>query len=360
MALEIKLTDTQIRPSKEFIEFLYHIQSRREFQDSWFDQLSERLKSGGGRRVAERFEKVAGQAIDSGMIQRAVLLSYEYTVALLLGQLDIIGRPTNKRFILVVGCPRSGGSYLTKQLYLALGVDPAGVPGLLAHDGFPKAWPFYIGDGHNQHTDMARYFAEYFVMLDLFFREGGNGREDIVVPKKDLNAAYHGAFYNHVLGPKAEFILTLRHPVACCISTYEKSGGLPLDGRFTVRSTIERFMQRDLEVLDGSRVILQQSDYFDVYLRYWELYHYSLALSGLCRDRKYRVIPYGKEHMEESATSYFRRFGSKDGPEEFRVFDKKDRHREWYSKAEMAMVRVADVWKTAGLRFPLEALHEGW
>jgi hypothetical protein len=295
------------------------------------------------------------------MIQQARLLSYKYTVALLLGQLDFIARPSNRRFIFVVGCPRSGGSYLTKQRYLTLNMDPTRVPGLLAHDGSPKAWPFYIGSGHNQHTDMARYFAEYFVMVDLFFERSSSARDGLVIPNKGFKRGLSWRFfYNHILGPNAEFILTLRHPVASCISTYEKSGGLPLDGRFAVRSAIERFVQRDLQALDGRQVSLQKSDYFDVYLRYWDLYHYSLVLTGLCRERKYRVVPYGKEHMEEGARAYFRRFNATGSSEEFKVFDKKGRHREWYAKAEAAMVRVADVWRTAGLRFPLEALQEAW
>lgn len=87
-------------------------------------------------------------------------------------------------FICVVGTPRHGGSYVTKQLFRAL-------------------------------------------------------ESMIPVTKKATKAAYQGGFFDRVLGPNAEYIITLRHPIPACISTYEKSGGLPADGRLAVRGNIE-------------------------------------------------------------------------------------------------------------------------
>ncbi len=42
------------------------------------------------------------------------------------------------------------------------------------------------------------------------------------------------------------------------------------------------------------------------------------------------------------------------------VFDKRDRHPDWFNKAEPVIKRVSEVWATVGLAFPLEEIMEGW
>ncbi|WJW75201.1 hypothetical protein QVG61_12005 [Thiohalobacter sp. IOR34] len=361
MGLEIKLTDTQIKPSKDFIDFLFRLRSGEKFKENWFDQLSERLKPGSAQQVEERLRRLEGQHLADPVIKEALLKSYNLTVALLIGETAMVKRfLAPYRFIFVVGCPRSGGSYLTKQAYMALGHDPERIPGLIAHDGFPKAWPFYIGSGHNQHTDMARYLAEYLVMVELFFAHRENPGQHTIIPKKDINAAYHGAFFNQVLGQNTEYILTIRHPATSCISTYEKSGGLPENRKFAVRSTIESFIQRDNTFTGADAHDLLRQDYFDVYLRYWEQYHYNLALTGLCTNRQHQVVAYTRDSMIDSAQAFYSRFSSDGSAEPFKVFNKKGRHPNWIKKAENAIYRVRDVWKLAGLDFPLEEIMEVW
>lgn len=214
MGLEIKLSDSQIPPSKDFLDFLFRFRSGKSFKETWYDQLSEKLKSGSGQQVEERLKQHANKPLTDEVVKQALVQSYNYIIAILLGELEMLRQVLQKyKFIFVIGCPRSGGSYLTKQLYLSLGMKPGKVPGLLAHDGFPKAWPFYIGNKHNQHTDMARYVAEYLVMVDMFFKDRPQHENKIIIPKKDLNAAYHGAFFSRILGQDAEYIITVRHPV---------------------------------------------------------------------------------------------------------------------------------------------------
>ena len=63
----------------------------------------------------------------------------------------------------------------------------------------------------------------------------------------------------------------------------------------------------------------------------------------------------------DTALDFYYRFGDRNPkPEEFQVFDKKDRHPEWHAKAEPVIKRVSEVWATVGLEFPLEAVMEGW
>ncbi len=39
MGLEIKLSDSQIPPSKDFLDFLFRFSSGNDFKETWYDQL---------------------------------------------------------------------------------------------------------------------------------------------------------------------------------------------------------------------------------------------------------------------------------------------------------------------------------
>jgi hypothetical protein len=105
---------------------------------------------------------------------------------------------------------------------------------------------------------------------------------------------------------------------------------------------------------------LLRSDYFDAYLRYWENYHCLLALSGLAANRSWTVVAYGKERLMTLARKLHERFGSAAALGEFKVFDKRSRHPDWNDRADKAIERVAQVWKLAGVEFPVAEVMEGW
>jgi hypothetical protein len=264
------------------------------------------------------------------------------------------------RFMCVVGCPRHGGTYLTKQLFVALGMDPAAVPNMIAHDGFPDATPFLLAPRHNSLTAMMYQTAEYLAMVEVFFAGQPLREGRIVVPKKATKAAYHGAFFLAMWGADTECIITLRHPVAACISTYEKSGGLPAGGRFAVRSNIEEWMQRDHAATGTAAELLAGRDYFDVYLRYWEQYHLQLALTGLLAAKRTTIVAYGRERLAACARRLTGDLGGAGAVEEFEVFDRRRRHPDWIGRAEPVVRRVAAIWDRVGLPFPLDEVMEGW
>lgn len=360
MGVEIKLSDKQFPVSPVFIDFLHRYLNEQRFDTTWHDQLSEELVSL-GKEVTENAAAVAPQVMQQPVGEQAIFRSYELLTGILTGVPEKL-RSFQERyqFICVVGCPRHGGSYLAKQLYLAIGMDPDEVPNVIAHDGFPDASPFDFKEGYNAYTTMTQNMAEYLAMVEVFFANSRLFNNRVVVPKKATKAAYHGAFFNSVLGPKTEYVITLRHPIAACISTYEKSTGLPEDGKFKVRGNIEEWARRDNVFTGEDPVRVFERDYFDVYLRYWEHYHYNLALTGLAANKNWTVVVYGQERITQLAQGFFTRFKSKAKPEEFKVFDKQDRHPKWNSRAEDAIRRVAAVWRTVGLRFPVEEIMEGW
>ena len=94
----------------------------------------------------------------------------------------------------------------------------------------------------------------------------------------------------HTEGFRDDYVVTLRHPIPAAISTYEKSTGLPGNGRFSVRGNIENWAHRDVLATGEDPEEIFKRDYFDVYLRYWEQYHYHLALSGLFAGRNREIV----------------------------------------------------------------------
>ncbi len=363
MSVRITLTDAHIPPSVPFLEFLDSWLAGVEFDgSSWAsygqerpERLGRRLSPGASQQLRQRI----GES-DAGM--RHLGRAYELFVALLIGDVDAIRAVQQRfRFVLVVGAPRSGGKYLTKELFRALGHDPSRVPAVLAHDGFPEAAPWRFDRSGTTWVESLHTMAEYLAMVEVFFAAADRHDDHIVVPKKATKAAYAPGLFQSVLGACADGVITIRHPVPSCISTFESAGGLPADHRFVQRGNIERLWARDLLSAGFSEREVADMDYFDAYLRYWEDYHVRLAMSGSNVTRHYRVVAYGAGRLMGEARRNADRFGPPAGDvEEFHVTDRRDRHPEWIARAEPALRRVGDQWARVSMTFPLDEIAECW
>jgi hypothetical protein len=362
MGVEIRLTDRELPVSPLYIDFLSHLLDGRPFDDGeWADQTSEALNFG-LPEVQRRAEAAAPRVMNDARGRELVGRAYSLLMALLCGDLAPIEALQRRfHFVNVVGIPRTGGSYLTAELYRALGFTPRKVPFAVAHDGFPEAGPFEIAPAANSWVRSLQTMAEYLSMVELFFGGGPPHQGRIVVPKKLTKGIYAGGFFHRILGEAVEHIITLRHPVAACISSYEKSGGLPADGRFAIRSNIEDWCRRDLLYTGCTAEELAQMDYFDAYLRYWEQYHYYVATTGLSANRDLRVVVYGKQRLERLAQEFHQRYGSPLQPGEFQVSAAaRQRHPDWIERARPAVMRVAAAWGRIGIPFPVGELMECW
>lgn len=360
MGVEIKFTDKQFPVSPIFIDFLYRYLNGKAFDTTWHNQLSEELVAMGDE-VRQTANAHAGEVMQDPEGQRIIYRSYQLLTAFLTGVPDQLRNLHERyKFVCIVGVPRHGGSYLTKELFRAVGMTPEEVPNVIAHDGFPDASPFDFATGYNAYTNMMQNMAEYLAMVEEYFSNSRLFKNLIVVPKKATKAAYHGAFFDKALGPHTEYVITLRHPVAAAISTYEKSTGLPEGGKFKVRGNIEEWVRRDNVYTGVPEDQVWDRGYFEAYLNYWEHYHYNLVLTGLRQNPNWTLVTYGKAPMERSAKSFFSRFHSQVNPDEFKVFDKRDRHPDWMKASEPAILRVREVWRTVGLEFPLDEVMEAW
>jgi hypothetical protein len=361
MGVEIKFTDKQFPVSPVFIEFLYNFFHEHQLDTKWHDQVSEELLSRQDE-VREAATAFAGQVLDHPKGRQVIYRAYEFLSAILTGDVNLISRFQDRyQFICVVGCPRHGGSYLTKELYKSLGMVPSRVPEVIAHDGFPDASPFDLHETYNSYTTLMQHMSEFMAMIELYF---GNSRmfdNRVPVPKKATKAAYHGSFFRHILGPETEYIVTLRHPIASAISTYEKSTGMTADGKFNVRGNIEEWARRDVAFISGlTNDEIFSRDYFDTYLEYWIDYHCNMASTGLLASSKVTAIAYGEERYMKFVKDLYQRFENKGEPEHFQVFDKRDRHPEWNKKAEKGITHVAATWKLANKKFPIDEIMEQW
>lgn len=362
MSVELKLTDKELPVSPAFVDFMSHVIEGRPFEArEWSEQLSETL-SDAQREMTARAQQEAAKVIADERGRAAIMRVYQWLLAMLTGDVQALGQiQLHYHFVNVIGIPRTGGSYLTTELYRALGYDPHKVPTALAHDGFPEAGPFLIRKGENSWIVSLQTMAEYLVMVEMYFAQAKRHSGKIVVPKKLTKGIYAGGFFQRVLGRTVEHVFTVRHPVTACVSTYEKSGGLPGNGRFAIRSNIEEWILRDLVYTGRQQQELAQMDYFEAYLRYWELYHLYIATTGLSATPDLRVIAYGKGRFERLAASFHRRYESDLEIPEFKVRDEpRQRHPDWTARAEPVVRRVADVWSRVGILFPYEEVMEGW
>ncbi len=362
MGIEIRLTDRELPASPVFIDFLHRQISGYGHEASWHDQISETLVPMDAEGRIRQAQGVAEAVLAHPLGQRAVFRAYELFTALLTGDERKLKSIHDRfRFVVVVGCPRHGGTYVTKQLFRALGYNPEQIPNPIAHDGFPNSAPFHFSAGFNSQTQLLLQTAEYLAMVETWFGDRQPIEGKIVVPKKATKAAYHGGFFRFIFGADAEYIVTLRHPLAACISTYEKSGGLPAGGVFATRGNIEEWAWRDLAVVGNVALTPDQMQYVDAYLGYWDYYHRQLADSGLApAARSWQVVAYGRERLMTLAAHFNHRFGNSDFVEDFEVQQKVARHPEWMDGADAAMRQIGASWASRKLPFPLDDLLECW
>ncbi len=360
MGIEFRLSDRELPASPAFVRFLDAMVSGRESSgEVWPDQQSEQLTQGFGSEagsVAEASERVMQDSFGRSCVARA----YTLLVSLLTGEMQPVAAIQSKfHFISIIGAPRTGGSYLTAELFRSVRIDPHAVPGALAHDGFPEAGPFELKRGVNSWIATLKTAAEYLTMVELFFADRGRHSGRIIVPKKLPQSVYAPGLFQSLFGSGSDWVLTVRHPVAACISSYEKSGGLPADSHLPLRSNIESWIRRDLEQDGRTLEQIEAMGYFEAYLRYWERYHLLVATGGYGRYRRVRVIPYGADSMRSVAQEYHDGHGSGMRASAFYVSDGAwSRHPEWTERARPALYRVQEAWRAAGLAFPLDQISE--
>lgn len=308
---------------------------------------------------------VGAECLRTPLGQQALQDLLQMSLALFSGQYPAVRQYLAcDHFLFVIGYPRSGGSYLTKEMLRTVGLDHTRVSEALAHDGFPEIREHWYAPGAGRPyfhlQDSVFQVAEFLVISHLYYRRKSACQSDgsWIIPKKMHKAVYWGGSLKMLLGKgAADYLITLRHPVPTAISIYEKSGGFPADGRFPAqpRSAIERWIADDLAWMGQPAA---GRDYFEAVQLSWSAFHTRLAQSGLflgtqTAEEETRLLPYGQQTMEETVRRYRNRYGSKLPPEPFLIHDKS--HSAPIAAREAGDAAVAAqqaLWRSLGLSFP--------
>lgn len=358
MGLTLKLDDTELPASPSFIEFLHaSLTGSAHHVGNWYAQDEENLNYDPDRYadIEDKARIVMGSK--DGVAR--VIQSYRYFKEILIGRPETVQRMKRFHFFFVIGIPRTGGTYLIKQLYRAIGIDYTGVQNALAHDGFPNlALVSFDDKGGNMATNSILQLAEYLTMVEIYFTENSKlaYKGGAVVPKKLTKAVYNFPLVQELFGAETDFLVTLRHPLAMMNSVLEKSGGMPDGGCFAVRSAIERWALEDWTRWGDTPANLLKLPYHEIMLGYWKRYHFQLALTGIAGMTTTRIVPYGREPMTRMVEEMFADFGVKLEPEEFKIGSRPEFDADIEAAAEKSVDQVASFWRDLGLSFPRNEL----
>jgi len=136
----------------------------------------------------------------------------------------------------------------------------------------------------------------------------------------------------------------------------DKSGGMPEDNKFVVRSAIERWALDDWMDRGYDETAIKNMDYIEVFLGYWQRYHYTLALVGIPSMPTSEIVVFGKKPMMEYTEKLFERLNVNIEPEEFKESKPRDFSKKYEKMADKVIKNVANFWDSLGLKFPASEL----
>lgn len=360
MNLDITL---KFQPSPWFVGVLAELNERyADWTDGsydWADQTTDFLSQ---PATLPAFDETIFQ---TPLSQRAISDLLHVAVAMLSGDYKLVRRYlAGMRFAFVIGYPRSGGSYLTKELLRTVGLDHKRVSEALAHDGFPElrdVWYARNGDRPYFHLQESVFqAAEFLVIANLYYRRKTllHPHGYWLAPKKMHKLVNWGASFKMLMGEgQADYLATIRHPLPTAISIAEKSGGMPPDRRFPAaapRSAIEQWIMHDLLMLGHAAEEVAAMDYLEAVLKSWSQFHARMATSGLflaIRD-EIRIVPYGQAALEGVVREYRALHQNPTPPETVLIHEKAHDYPDWQDAAEASVAAMAGLWRSLGLAFP--------
>ena len=360
MGLTFTLTDNEIPPSPIFIEFLnsffkdepYHV-------GQWYLQEEEGLSNNDQRFNDIRDKVKYVMSLEQGT--QALLRSYRLFKEMLTGRPDNLKTISRFRFFFIIGIPRTGGTYLTKQIFRACNIDYNKVQNALAHDGFPHLAHLSFQGESNIHTNSLLQLAEYLTMVELYYMKYGKlaFQGGVVVPKKFTKSVYNFSIIKELFGSNSNYIITLRHPLTMIQSILDKSGNMPDNNKFQSRSAIEKWALDNM-VNNGfkEQEVIGKMDYVDVLLNYWQNYHYQMALAGIPNMPTTDIVTFGVKSMTEYVSKLYDNFGVNIKPESFKTPSKTTFATvEHKKKADKIIANVNNLWSSLGMKFPADKLE---
>lgn len=257
--------------------------------------------------------------------------------------------PLDRKFIFVIGAPRTGGVFLLTEIYRAMGVDPFDLDCQMLLDYIPHSGLLGVDDVY--HPLMATFELCQF----LAWAEEHVPKSCPVV-KKRLNYAFSLRQLNALFGDAAKYIITIRHPLPSVASFVERTHdvdfkeSLENDGRLSRHNSDGQYamVRREMPMTKDK---WDRMTVFEQYLEFWKAVYISIGnTSHVCRE----VIPllYGDQYG-----SFLRSLNPNFDPmpikstkrDEFSVLESFPKLSD---RVEEAVETVRSVWASNGLRFP--------
>ncbi|MBU2721412.1 hypothetical protein HF563_19065 [Acidithiobacillus ferridurans] len=355
----------RFQPSAAFLGILGELNEQfPDWSDGSYDWANQTVDFLHGAEAVPSFDTALYQ---TPLSRRALNDVLQLGLALLSGHYPVVRQYLqDDHFLFVVGYPRSGGSYLTKELLRGIGLEHTRVSEALAHDGFPEIRSHWYGPGHAGKPyfhlqDSVFQVAEFLVIAHLYYRRKASAllSGQWVIPKKMHKLVYWAGSLKMLLGQgAAHYLVTIRHPIPTAISIYEKCGGLPTDGYFPAqpRSAIERWVYDDLIWLGHADQDIAHMDYFQAVTQSWTAFYLQMASSGIFvgpHAEEVSLLPYGQERLEGVIHHYRQQQGSARTVEPFLTHDKAQSVApEAVAQGDAAVAAVQAAWQALGLSFP--------
>jgi hypothetical protein len=251
---------------------------------------------------------------------------------LLISNKELISSIQNDyKFYLIVSPPRSGGTYITKNLYTSLGVNPKSLPSFFGHDGFPSVNHDWYTKNNGVYANFVQttlwQFSEWLTMSDYYLPKiiDNSGKKVVII--KMINSYNNLNFFRSLLGGDACFILNRRPIIDLYFSVADKAGGIVGDAiPVEPRNNIEKWIIKE-NLSRGSCDNNINKSYIEALGRYYYVFYMKLLVGGFM-DGEHKVVNYNQQSMGSLYNSIVSTYADKtDLLEEFVINDYSERYK---------------------------------
>jgi len=199
------------------LEYLSNVDSRREWDNRGFKATGYRIEESTAfqRDVVSDLEEFIESHGESDVVSEFIEQSLDVYDAIYEGDYESVrSRLGVPRVIFVTGAPRTGGTYLLKELMKIGGADIREFNHKLMSDPVPKEHVL-MPDRRNE-PQLVFEWAQWVVWTSEVFEDGG------FLPKKNIGIGLNPNLIDTIFGELAEYVVTIRHPAEAYKSFQER------------------------------------------------------------------------------------------------------------------------------------------
>ncbi|QHS23287.1 sulfotransferase family protein [Virgibacillus sp. MSP4-1] len=247
----------------------------------------------------------------------------------------------NKKFIFITGAMRTGGTFLEKKIFEAFNLDLSDYSLHIVHDSVPHEESI-----RNSFKTPSLMFTLFELAQFLVWAKREFKHSDVIIKKRTAFELSLPLLYS-IFGNRAEYIVTLRHPVPAGYSMAKKRN-------YNVESYDSPEWWYNL-VKQHKCIGHEQWDnynYLERFILYWQASYEKVARNKLS-EQNLRFITYNQSdysyHVNEIADKFN---GNKVDFSDFNVI-KKNYNKVWSDKLlNDVLTNVSNQWEMNDMKFP--------